>query len=246
MIDIHNHTIYSDGEHKPETLVINALDLGINTLGFSDHHRAFFMEKPKYKSIEVFLREIERLKDKYRDKIELLAGLELNVNFKDEKEEERIPFEYLDNLDYVLIERIEGLAAFEGSLKHLVRFKDIGRIIEKINTKVGLAHTDLLELGRIYGGKKGIEYGLDYVLSTMKECEIFWEMNTQPQYGYFDYIIENMGSVEVNMLFDRLRKYNIEIFTGTDTHFIPFDKDINRLKKADDIVKKIYMEGDYE
>lgn len=238
MIDIHNHTIYSDGEHTPEEIIVNAINNGIDTIGLSDHHKAFFMEKPQYKGFNSYVEEINNLKEKYKGKINILSGIEINLNFKYEIDERRIPYGDLEKLDYVLLERIDGLAPFASPAKYHIKFKDIGCMISKIKTKIGFAHTDILKLAEIYSDNKGLDYGLDYTLSTMEEYNIFWELNVQPQYEYFDYIIKNMNKEEVCMLFDKLKKYNIQIIPGSDTHLISFDLNINRLKEANLIASK--------
>lgn len=179
MIDIHNHTIYSDGEHTPEEIVINAINNGIGTIGISDHHKAFFMEKPRYKDFRSYVNEINNLKKKYKEKIKILSGIEININFRSAIDEYIIPYEELQRLDYVLLERIDGLVSFETQGKHHIKLKEIGRIAEKINCKTGLAHTDILKLAEIYSEDKGLEYGIDYVLDIMKKYSIFWEINTQ-------------------------------------------------------------------
>lgn len=235
MVDIHNHSIYSDGCHTPEEIVINAINHGIDTIGLSDHHKAFFMEKPKHKDFKSYISEINGLKEKYNDRIKVLSGIEINLNFKTAIDEYRIPYDSVQSLDYVLLERIDGLAPFEPPRRHHIRLKEISRITEKIKCKIGLAHTDIFELSEIYSEDKGLEYGMDYVISIMKNYNIFWEINTQSQYKYFDYIIKNSNNEKVTMLFNKIQKHKIEAIAGSDTHYINFDFDINKLKIANEI-----------
>ncbi len=235
MIDIHNHTNYSDGEHTPEEIVINAANNGIQTIGISDHHKAFFMEHPHYKDFNSYINEINNLKKKYSEKIKISLGIEININFKYKNDENRIPYEELQGLDYVLLERIEGIAPFEYPGKYHIKFKDISIIAERIRNKIGLAHTDIFKLSEIYSEDKGLEYGMDYVLGTMEKYNIFWELNTQAQYKYFDYIMNNGNGKKVALLFDKLEKYKIEVMAGSDTHYIGFDFNVNRLKLANEI-----------
>ena len=35
--DLHVHTTFSDGENTPEEMVLSAISLGLDTIGFSDH-----------------------------------------------------------------------------------------------------------------------------------------------------------------------------------------------------------------
>lgn len=77
MTDLHTHTTFSDGANTPEEMVQEAIARGLDTIGFSDHAYApcddHSMKKeviPKYKA------EIARLKEKYKDKIQILCGIE--------------------------------------------------------------------------------------------------------------------------------------------------------------------------
>ena len=74
----HTHTAYCDGENKPEELVKTALEKGFFALGFSGHSytqmdKDFAMTPEK---AAVYRTEIAELKEKYRDKIEILCGIE--------------------------------------------------------------------------------------------------------------------------------------------------------------------------
>jgi len=243
MLDLHNHTIYSDGYYTPETLIINAIENGIKVIAITDHHKAFFMEHPKYKPFEDYIDEINYLKEKYRHKIEVRSGIEINLNFNEVIGESRIPYKKLSKLDLVLLERVDGIAAFELPKRYNIKLKDIGRIVDRINCKVGLAHADLLKLSKIYGNGKGIEYGMDYVISILKKYNLFWEVNTRSEHEYFDYIINNWDNEEVIMLFKKLREENIEITAGTDTHFISKDFNIRRLRLANMISSRELVPG---
>jgi histidinol phosphatase-like PHP family hydrolase len=190
------------------------------------------MDRPYYKDFDSYIKEIDSLKVKYNKKIKILSGIEINLNFKHDNDESRIPYERLKNLDYVLLERINGLAPFEPPGKHHIKLHNIGTLASKINTKIGLAHTDIFKLAEIYSEGKGIEHGIDFVLGIMKQYNIFWELNTQPQYKYFDYILNNWNSEKVIMLFNKIRENKIEVIPGSDNHYIDFDFDAGRLKEA--------------
>ena len=76
--DLHTHTNFCDGKTEPEAMVLSAIEKGIDTLGILAHS---YVEFDKSCSIdpgreEEFIKEVNRLKEKYRDKIKLLAGIE--------------------------------------------------------------------------------------------------------------------------------------------------------------------------
>lgn len=79
--DLHTHTIFSDGKNTPEEMVLAAIDKNMACIGISDHSYtkmdasyALPPEKiPEYQST------IRALKEKYRDRIEVLCGIELDT-----------------------------------------------------------------------------------------------------------------------------------------------------------------------
>ena len=75
MRDLHMHTVYSDGKNTPEEMIEEALRLGLDTVGISDHSHldpcGMTLE-----ATEEYHREIARLKEKYAGQIRVLCGLE--------------------------------------------------------------------------------------------------------------------------------------------------------------------------
>lgn len=74
----HTHTYYCDGKNSPREMVEQAIKLGFRSLGFSGHqfsvqdsHYAMSPEKE-----EKYIRDIEELKEEYKDKIKIYLGLE--------------------------------------------------------------------------------------------------------------------------------------------------------------------------
>ncbi len=76
--NIHTHTTFSDGKNTPEELVQKALELGFVSLGFSDHSETAFDPgySAKKEDYPLYRAEIGRLKEKYRDQIEIFCGIE--------------------------------------------------------------------------------------------------------------------------------------------------------------------------
>ena len=78
--NFHTHTIFCDGKDTAEEMVIAAIEKGFTKLGFSGHSYVTYGDSfgmnhdvlTKYKS------EINRLKEKYKDKIKIYCGIELD------------------------------------------------------------------------------------------------------------------------------------------------------------------------
>ncbi len=79
--NLHTHTRYCDGKDMPEEIILKAIELGFDTIGFSGHSYTGFdiewhMTKEK---TELYKKEIACLKNKYKDKINVLCGLEYDI-----------------------------------------------------------------------------------------------------------------------------------------------------------------------
>ena len=77
-VDLHIHSTFSDGKNTIEEIVLKAIENGFDVIGISDHSYTVFDESYciKKDSISNYLEEINILKDKYRDKICIYAGIE--------------------------------------------------------------------------------------------------------------------------------------------------------------------------
>lgn len=74
----HTHTTYCDGENSVEETIIKAIELGLSELGFSGHSYTEFDLEPcmTQEGTKLYKQEILALKEKYKDKIKILLGLE--------------------------------------------------------------------------------------------------------------------------------------------------------------------------
>ncbi len=79
--DLHTHSTFSDGINTPEEIVLSAIEKGLKTIGISDHSYTSFDTygcMPPERT-EEYIVEIQRLKEKYHDKIEILCGIEQDI-----------------------------------------------------------------------------------------------------------------------------------------------------------------------
>ncbi len=78
MTDWHVHTTNCDGKSEAEETVLSAIDRGVKILGFSGH--GYTAHDGRYcmslESTEKYIAEITRLREKYKDKIEIRLGVE--------------------------------------------------------------------------------------------------------------------------------------------------------------------------
>ncbi|MBN2682651.1 MAG: histidinol-phosphatase [Bacteroidales bacterium] len=78
--NFHTHSAYDDGKKPPEEYVLEAIRLGIKSLGFSGHSPLPFQNEWCIKEDELkkYLNEIHFLKNKYKNEIEIYSGLEVD------------------------------------------------------------------------------------------------------------------------------------------------------------------------
>ncbi len=77
----HSHTKFSDGNNTPEEMIFEAIALGLDGLGFSEHFKSsigcpYAMKKedePHY------FEAVKALKEKYSDKIKIYTGIEADL-----------------------------------------------------------------------------------------------------------------------------------------------------------------------
>lgn len=77
MRDLHMHTVFSDGKNTPEEMILQALGMGMDCIGISDHSHAESDEcgmTPE--GTQAYRAEMARLKAGYAGRIRVLCGLE--------------------------------------------------------------------------------------------------------------------------------------------------------------------------
>lgn len=93
-IDLHTHTNYCDGNDSPREMVEEAIKRGFDVLGFTGHSYDPSVEPYSMtpESTEVYKAEVVALKEEFKDKIDILLGLEQDYFSKP----------YGDGYDYII------------------------------------------------------------------------------------------------------------------------------------------------
>ena len=75
--NVHTHTTFCDGKNSVEEMALAAIDLGFVSLGYSIHGWTPYEPTPVTLEKEALYRdEVRRVREKYRDQIEILLGAE--------------------------------------------------------------------------------------------------------------------------------------------------------------------------
>ncbi|MFL0194344.1 CpsB/CapC family capsule biosynthesis tyrosine phosphatase [Clostridium sp. WILCCON 0269] len=202
LIDLHNHSLWSDGINTTKEIIENAIKHNISTIGITDHLQTNKYLSVKFTQVDSYMKELLGLKTYYKNRIKVLIGIEISI-FECLKYVENIPFKALKVLDYVLIECLENLAP-------RIPVNNIEVYLQKFTCRLGLAHTNLLKLANNHGG-------LVNITKFLSKNNIFWEINSNSMYEFFDDIIIQQNN-NIHFLIDLIRDYKINISVGSDTH----------------------------
>lgn len=74
--NFHTHTTFCDGKNTPEEVVLSAIEKGFSAIGFSGHGFTPYDLRYCMKDTDGYINEINSLKRKYQDKIEIYLGVE--------------------------------------------------------------------------------------------------------------------------------------------------------------------------
>jgi len=250
IVDTHIHTfICKHAEGTNEEYILDAIKKNIDVIGFSEHAPFFGIDdehRGSEKDTLKHLNELKKLKEKYKDQIKILIGLEMDYLPSKEKQIR----EYLKDkeLDYImgsvhfatdktLIEIYEKKRVYTEKI-----FNEYFEMLEKAvksNLFNCLSHPDLILI-------TGMESELFYekikkVIMTMKEHKIAYEINTS---GYFktryDHKTNDLEPTTKIMPDFKAIKFaadnNIPLSIGSDSHSPNnltryFEKTRNKLKE---------------
>ena len=195
--DIHSHTYFSAcGADKHEDIIEAAINGGIEVFGICDHCYGIGDRREEY------CRIIYEMKEKYKDRIKLLCGIEIatvpGLGVYD-------PENLLPDFEYCLIEHIDRDESTVG--------EDIFEYVKHFSCKTGIAHTDLISMARSKG------YDPTEFLRKFAEADIFWEMNVNydsihgfNEHGYVRDFFENPKTQKI------VRDSGIKLTVGFDGH----------------------------
>lgn len=76
LANFHTHTTFCDGKNTPEEMVLSAIQKGFSAIGFSGHGTTPFDLRYCMKDMVGYQQEIRRLKEKYKNDIQIYLGVE--------------------------------------------------------------------------------------------------------------------------------------------------------------------------
>lgn len=131
LTSLHTHTSYCDGKYSAEDMILAAINSNMQSIGISTHGPTPFESdwNIKNNNIDKYLSEINFLKEKYRDSIEVFLGMELDyipgIGFSD------LSVELMKKLDYY-IGSLHYLGTFNNGVMWTVDY-DLNELLRGID-----------------------------------------------------------------------------------------------------------------
>lgn len=188
-INLHNHTTFSDGDNTPEEIIRFAIKNHFDEIAITDHYKLNVDYAINQKNIDNYVDVIQKLKEKYKQKIKVLIGIETAPKHL-------MPFKHLikEDLDFVLIHYFLGL-------RHFKIIKEFREVFKK---PLGFAHLNT----------DSFNISLPILEKFILENGLFIELNTgKTNYKTFKPYFESYDDY-ITLLKDK----KIKISIGTDTH----------------------------
>ena len=250
----HNHSTGSDGKLTPEQLIKKAIELGWDYVYFTDHyflpkeihsdyHKGFFSKG--------YIKEVKKLKEKYKDKIEICFGVEFDWfdGYKNwiKKEIKKQDYEYIIGSIHKIPSRKGYLEIEPGREKWIKNAEVFGGIKEYVQEY----YKQIKNL--VNSGLFDSVGHLDYIKVYNKKQDLFKEdldWYKKEVLETLDLIKQHKMALEINhggirkhgeqfpstWVLKEARKRNIPITLGIDSHWQEhFDNKI--IKELIDIAK---------
>jgi len=247
--DYHTHSSFSEDSEEPmEKMIISAINLGLKEIAFTDHLDYDYAdtEFTFLLDINAYAESFEKLKNKYKDKIKLLSGVEIGL--QPHLKEKNINFSKSYNFDFIIASThtTDRKDFYNGDFfigktqknAYLRYFEDVLENIlihRELNFNV-YGHLDYINRYGNYDNKilnyMDFKNLIDEILKTLISCQKGIELNTSGfRYGL------NQTHPQPEIL-KRYKELGGEILTvGSDAHkaadiFADFDKAYEIIKSA--------------
>lgn len=222
-VDLHNHTsLCNHATGTMEEYVLQAIKEKIDVFGFSCHNPMAFDRQYRmdFQDLPFYLDEINRLKEKYKGKIEILTALEIDFlpTFMDEKLL-GLPLDYrigavhfLGNWGFDNPEFIREYSKRDINDCWSEYFKATEMLAKSGKFDI-LAHMDLLKIFN-YRPTKDLRLQIESALKAVKKANMCIELNAA---GFRKEVQEQYPSLEILKMAYALE---IPISFGSDAHAV--------------------------
>lgn len=221
MMNLHNHTTFSDGRFSPRQIIEAGVDFGLTHIAITDHYMTSKVDSILFDGLLNYINEINTLAKEFQDDITVLCGVEFD-SCKKRTDFSKIEYEDLNKLDLVLFEYVQN------DIWNGMPLWELLRIRENIKCPVGLAHNDI--------GKNFSHTKYDELIAVLEANKIFIELcpslrNSKLNTPYYHF---------AEGFFEILRGSEVLISIGTDTH--SNIKNVGNIQDAMDFIERYGLE----
>lgn len=221
MMNLHNHTTFSDGRYSPRQIIEAGVDFGLTHIAITDHYMTSKVDSIPYDGLLKYIDEINTLAKEFQDDITVLCGVEFD-SCKKRTDFSKIEYEDINKLDLVLFEYVQN------DIWNGMPLWELLRIRENIKCQVGLAHNDI--------GKNFSHTKYDELIAVLEANKIFIELcpslrNSKLNTPYYHF---------AEGFFEILRGSEVLISIGTDTH--SNIKNVGNIEDAMDFIERYGLE----
>lgn len=214
--DLQMHSTFSDGKNTMEQMVIKCISKNYLYMGFTDHFGSLAVANAVDKDrFYDYLNSINSLKIKYKDKIKIYAGAEVNI-----KSDGSLDFNehLLKKLDYVL-------ASIHSSFKQNVE-QATNRYLKVVSNPIVkiIGHPT----GRLVGKRPPIEFNYNKVFEAAAQNNVAIEINAHPMRLDLNYSLAKLA-----------KNLGCKICINTDAHSVD---DLDLMKFGVYVAKKGWVE----
>ena len=223
IVDLHNHTfLCNHAEGTPTEYVEEAIKRGIAVFGFSDHNPMEFDPKyrMKFEEISTYFNLIDEVAEKYRGKIEILKGFEVDYipQYLDSRVLENSSIDYLIGSIHFLdgwgFDNPEFIGEYQNRDIDSIWVEYFSKVEEMANSKLFqiVGHIDLIKVFKFLPKKLNIRDLVEKPLQAIKRSNMAVELNGA---GYRKPIGELYPSREI---LEMVYEMDIPITIGSDAH----------------------------
>jgi len=215
--DLQMHTTNSDGKHTVNEMVQKCIDLGYKFMGITDHFGNLGVANAvKEDEFNEYYDNILQAKERYKDKIKVYIGGEINIKSNGDLD---FTQDKLEKLDYVLASVHSGLKRDpkEQTQRYLNALQN--PVIKIIGHPTG----------RLIGERPGFEFDYDRVFSECAKKHVAVEINSHPMRLDLPY-----------QLVLKAVKQGCKISINTDAHSV---EDLDLIKYGVFVARKAGLES---
>lgn len=241
LTNLHTHTVYCDGKCKTEEMIQSAINSNFQSIGISTHGPVPFVTdwNIQVPNIEKYIDEVNMLKEKYKDEIDIFLGMELDyipgIGFSEHIQSliKRLDYyigsvHYLGKfsngqmwtVDYNMEELLIGIQeGFSGNVRNAIEayYSLIAEMAEKYQPPV-IGHIDLIKKNNknnlLFDEKEDwYKVAVERCLDVIKNTSSIIEINTGGMAR--GYTTEQYPS---NLILKMIKEKNIKVIINSDAH----------------------------